>query len=74
MRIDISSQVLGILIGNQIASIGWFIINLLSGKGILVASAVYGLTSAIIIYPTILISLIYNRLRKKEWTIRKQLF
>ena len=69
MRIDISSQVLGILIGNQIASIGWFIINLLSGKGILVASAVYGLTSAIIIYPTILISLIYNRLRKKEWTI-----
>lgn len=69
MRIDISSQVLGILIGNQIASICWFIINLLSGKGILVASAVYGLTSAIIIYPTILISLIYHRLRKKEWAI-----
>lgn len=55
----------GILIGNQLASIMFLIYNLITNSFI-IAFSVYGFSSLIIIYPTLIIGFIINSLNKRR--------
>lgn len=59
-------RIIGIIIGNQVVCIALFIFNLLTGKGIVTASAVYGLTTMVVVYPSLIIYLIYNFLKRRN--------
>jgi len=56
----------GLIGGNQIIALGWFIWVLISGKGIIMASAVYGLLTIMIIYPSIIIYFIVKGIQSRR--------